>query len=157
MIEGKRKIHDNIHGTVNYELYCQSSEDMSGIRNSSVDTIILDPPFNVGIKYKGVVDQQSINSYVALMESVAKECERVLAPAGTVLVLASDTIFTKGKYLELARLFQKIFTETVSLKLTSRSFVVIKHSDGIELPEQAGDWNVIVQQKARLTPTHFNC
>ena len=58
---------------------------MKQIPDSSVDLILIDPPYNIG---KAKWDK--INNYVEWLGSVFKECERVLNPTGSFYFFHND-------------------------------------------------------------------
>ncbi len=64
-------------------IYCQSSARMTSIPDNSVGLAFTSPPYNVGKEYD---DDLSFDAYLALIEGVAREVYRVLAPGGRYVV-----------------------------------------------------------------------
>lgn len=122
-----------------YHLFYKSCEDMSEVPPHSIDSIIVDPPFNVSSIYGGIKDTRPTNEHVILMESVAKEVQRVCSEYGKVFVMAADTVFSQGSYITFARQLQDIYLEA-GFYLHERHLVIIKDNDGVELPECADEW-----------------
>lgn len=64
-------------------------EVMRGIADNSVNLIIIDPPYNIGIKGEAW-DKYKPEDYFNFMNAVFKECERVLAPNGSFYWFHND-------------------------------------------------------------------
>ena len=63
-------------------------ELLSNIESETVDMVFADPPFNVGIKYKGYKDNNL--GYKEWCEQWIAECFRVLKPTGTFYLMTID-------------------------------------------------------------------
>jgi DNA modification methylase len=61
---------------------------LQNIESETVDMIFADPPFNVGIKYKGYKDDAE--NYRQWCEDWITECFRVLKPTGTFYLMTID-------------------------------------------------------------------
>ncbi|MGU8265404.1 DNA-methyltransferase [Clostridium perfringens] len=81
-------------------IYLESSENMSNIKDKSIDLIVTSPPYNIDIKYgnktskgkiiesKGVKysDKFSEEDYRAMLKNVFNECKRVLKDDGSIWI-----------------------------------------------------------------------
>ena len=56
------------------------------IKNSSVDVIVADPPYNLGKNYGNNYDVKGFDEYIEFTKSWLSESERVLKPSGTIYV-----------------------------------------------------------------------
>jgi len=68
------------------QLYNGDSRDMSFIPDNVVDLVVTSPPYNVGKNYATHEDCLPLDEYLALLESVWKECYRVMAPGGRIAI-----------------------------------------------------------------------
>ena len=64
-------------------IFCKSAEDMSELPDSCVHLIVTSPPYNVGKIYD---DDLTLEDFLALLERVWKETQRVLVPGGRLCV-----------------------------------------------------------------------
>lgn len=67
-------------------VYNKDSRNLSIIPDSSVHLIITSPPYNVGTAYKSHNDTMPLIDYLAFLEQVWKECDRVLVSGGRICV-----------------------------------------------------------------------
>lgn len=65
------------------QIYCKSSAAMDAVPASSVGLAFTSPPYGVGKEYDA---DMSLDEYLALIESVAREVYRVLVPGGRYVV-----------------------------------------------------------------------
>jgi site-specific DNA-methyltransferase (adenine-specific) len=65
------------------QIYCQSSEQMDMIPDSSVGLAFTSPPYNVGKEYD---NDMSIQEYLELVRAVSAEVYRVLKPGGRYVI-----------------------------------------------------------------------
>jgi site-specific DNA-methyltransferase (adenine-specific) len=63
-------------------------EFIKGLKSESIDLVFADPPFNVGIKYKGYID--NISTYQNWCATWIDECFRVLKSTGTFYLMTID-------------------------------------------------------------------
>ena len=63
-----------------------SSESMHDIDDESVHLVITSPPYNCDMSYGLYDDNRDINDYLGMLDSVWKECDRVLVPGGRIAV-----------------------------------------------------------------------
>ncbi len=61
-----------------FVLFNHSSENMSEIKNKSVDLIAFSPPYNTVACYDSVSDTLDWNAYRKMMEKIISECYRIL-------------------------------------------------------------------------------
>jgi modification methylase len=64
-------------------IFCKSAEDMSELPNNCVHLIVTSPPYNVGKIYD---EDLTMEDFLALLERVWKEAQRVLVPGGRLCV-----------------------------------------------------------------------
>src|SRR5690554_1336291 len=64
-------------------------EIMRSLEDNSVNLIVIDPPYNIGIKGEAW-DRYKPEDYYAFMLKVFKECERVLKPNGSFYWFHND-------------------------------------------------------------------
>jgi len=64
-------------------LVCASSECMQGLPDSSVHLAVTSPPYNVGKQYD---NDLSLEDYLAVLERVWREVQRVLVPGGRLCI-----------------------------------------------------------------------
>lgn len=67
-------------------------ELLKDIKSETIDMVFADPPFNLGIKYKGYIDDRK--NYEQWCEQWIGECFRVLKSTGTFYLMTID------RYLE---------------------------------------------------------
>jgi len=93
-----------------YTLYgCDCLEALHNIQDETVDMIFADPPFNVGIKYKGYKDDT--DNYRQWCAEWIAECFRILKPTGTFYLMTIDRhlewkmpiMATHGKFINLVK------------------------------------------------------
>lgn len=63
-------------------------EKLPGIGSNTVDTVITDPPYNLGFMGK---QWDTIRNFQEWVESWARECLRILKPGGTLLCFGGTT------------------------------------------------------------------
>ncbi|MGE5673409.1 MAG: DNA-methyltransferase [Mycobacterium leprae] len=68
------------------QLYNRDSRDLSFIPDGVVDLVVTSPPYNVGKNYATHGDSLPLDEYLALLESVWKECYRVMVPGGRIAI-----------------------------------------------------------------------
>ena len=79
---------------------------MCEIPDDSIHLVVTSPPYNCGVDYGLYNDAQDFNDYLAMLDRVWKECERVLVPGGRIAVNVAHGIGRKpylplGSYLML--------------------------------------------------------
>lgn len=67
-------------------IYCKDSRNMSEVDDGSIQLIVTSPPYNVGKEYDNYHDQQDLETYLALLNEVWKECIRVLCKGGRIAI-----------------------------------------------------------------------
>lgn len=59
---------------------------MSVVTDSLIDLVITSPPYNVGRQYTKHNDNLTLEGYLAMLDRVWKECERVMKPGARIAV-----------------------------------------------------------------------
>ena len=83
-------------------------ECLKSIPDNSVDLIVTDPPYNIGFKYGGRSrsdDKMKPNEYTAGVIEWLDECNRLLAPHGSIYVIAYNDILAKHYWYYMGVLF----------------------------------------------------
>ena len=70
------------------------TERLKDIESESVDLIVTDPPYNIGWKYAGRVDDRR-KDYDTWVAEWIEECFRVLKPTGSLYVIAYQETLAK--------------------------------------------------------------
>ncbi|MDR0454794.1 MAG: site-specific DNA-methyltransferase [Deferribacteraceae bacterium] len=60
--------------------------------DSSIDIIIVDPPYNIGKDFGNDSDKRNIRNYIEWVQSWLSECQRVLKLTGTMFIYGFDEI-----------------------------------------------------------------
>ncbi|WP_455462834.1 DNA-methyltransferase [Candidatus Hodarchaeum mangrovi] len=94
-------------------IYYKSSEDMSEIENSSIDTIITSPPYNRSKHYSddtGTIynDNKPEKLYFSFLSRVWSECFRVLSPKGVFFLNIGDSAKDQGISEKVVNLAVKV-------------------------------------------------
>ena len=84
-------------------IYNESSECMDAVPDASVGLAFTSPPYNVGKDYDDDLDLQS---YLDLVESIAREVYRVLLPGGRYVVNVAN--LGRKPYIPLHAMFYEI-------------------------------------------------
>jgi modification methylase len=88
------------------KVYCQSSEHMDMIPDSSVGLAFTSPPYNVGKEYDS---DMSIQDYLGLIRAVAAEVYRVLKPGGRYVINVAN--LGRKPYIPVHAWFYDIHTD----------------------------------------------
>jgi len=134
-----------------FKLFNQSSENMSGVENESVDLVTFSPPYNTVACYDSVSDTLTWENYKELMTKVISECFRVLKSEGTLFIEAADTVFSHDTYVALAGMIQDIALKK-GFSLIGRSISFVRTKDFAELPDYGWGENYFAKRNA-----HSNC
>ena len=76
-------VENPIPGEVIDQIVCASSEQMAGLPECSVHLAVTSPPYNVGKQYD---NDLSLEDYLAVLERVWREVQRVLVPGGRLSI-----------------------------------------------------------------------
>lgn len=72
---------------LNIDLRCGNAVELfDGIKSSSVDVVVADPPYNLGKNYGNNHDLKGFDEYIDFTKSWLSEAKRVLKPTGTIYV-----------------------------------------------------------------------
>ena len=83
------KEEPDLTGSSEYDpkVYFHSSENMGEVPDNSVEMVVTSPPYNADWAYGSHDDQMDYqNEYLPMLANVFKECWRVLAPGGRLIV-----------------------------------------------------------------------
>jgi DNA modification methylase len=119
-----------------FSIYNKSSAEMTEIADGSVDLIYTSPPYNIATPYgkQSDSDKSETESYQKLLGDVFSECARILKSDGKLIIEVADTIFTNGKYIQLAGFVQS-HCISLGLKIEERHINFVRSENGQELPE----------------------
>ena len=82
----KNKEKNTIKNFTNKIICGDATETLKKIPDASVDTVFVDPPFNLKKKYANSDDKKSSEEYLEWCYSWIDECVRVLKPSGTLFL-----------------------------------------------------------------------
>lgn len=72
-------------------IYCGDSRHMAEVADGAVQLIVTSPPYNVGKAYQSHHDQMALDEYLAYLDEVWRECQRVLCRGGRLAVNVANT------------------------------------------------------------------
>jgi site-specific DNA-methyltransferase (adenine-specific) len=67
-------------------------EGMKNIPNDSCDTIIIDPPYNIGKDFGNNIDKRELSEYILWSKKWINESIRILKPTGTIFIYGFSEI-----------------------------------------------------------------
>jgi site-specific DNA-methyltransferase (adenine-specific) len=73
------------------KIYCTDCRAMREVDDNSVQLIVTSPPYNVGKEYAQHRDAMEIREYLAFLNQVWQECQRVLCRGGRLAVNIANT------------------------------------------------------------------
>jgi modification methylase len=117
------------------QLYNADSRDMSFIPDGVVDLVVTSPPYNVGIKYATHEDCLPLEDYLALLESVWKECYRVMAPGGRIAINVAGV--DRKPYLPL---HSYITMQMIKLGFQMRGEIIWNKGASVGVSTAWGSW-----------------
>ncbi len=79
---------------------------MTEIADDTIDLIVTSPPYNIGTDYGDYDDNLLPDDYIMLLDRVFKEMSRVCRAKGKTILETADSVFSNGKYIQLARMMQ---------------------------------------------------
>ncbi len=109
---------------------------MTECEDSSVDFIVVAPPYNIGTKYGNESDRRAFEDYERLMTDISKESHRIVKNTGKVLVEAADSVLMGGSYVQLAGMIQSLFLKE-GFHLQERHINFVHTNSGVELTEDS--------------------
>jgi len=83
-------------------------EMLKQIDDESVDLMICDPDYNVGIKYNGKSYTTSFDKYISDYISLASEAHRILKPTGSAIFINYDKNNSYLRCMYLDRAFHEV-------------------------------------------------
>lgn len=72
-------------------IYCGDSRHMAEVADGAVQLIVTSPPYNVGKAYQSHHDHMALDEYLAYLDEVWRECQRVLCRGGRLAVNVAST------------------------------------------------------------------
>jgi len=121
--------------TYTNQIYCRDSRDLSFLPDGVVDLIITSPPYNVGKAYATHGDSLPLDEYLALLESVWKECYRVMAPSGRIAINVAGV--DRKPYLPL---HSYITLQMLQLDFNMRGEVIWNKGASVGVSTAWGSW-----------------
>lgn len=98
-------------------IYNRNARQLDPIPDESVHLIITSPPYNVGTNYGRHDDSLPMDEYLDLLDSVWRECRRVLVPGGRICVNVPAGV-GRNPYIPLADLVRAGMERYFSLRGT---------------------------------------
>lgn len=86
-------------------IVCGDARHMDEVPDASVHLIVTSPPYNVSKEYADHNDNLSLDEYIALLNTVWRECYRVLVPGGRLCINVANT--DRKPYLSLVSLIDE--------------------------------------------------
>jgi DNA modification methylase len=126
-----------------FRIFNHSSENMSEIKDQSIDLVVADPPYNIGIKYQDSIDKIPARTYFQMLKSVIREIARVIKPEGLILFLVPIRIRENGKDIEYERIIRKEFQDHELNLVNYHNILVDEDENAVSLK----DWNSIKDNK----------
>jgi DNA modification methylase len=97
--------------TKGFEIYNKSSERMNEVVGTSIDLLIADPPWNVGLQYGEKTDNAPHKDYIQMMRNVVSEIEKVLKTKGKALLILPSVARKKNAIYNYPQIFTNLFQE----------------------------------------------
>jgi DNA modification methylase len=82
---------------------------MSEIKPASIDLVITDPPWNMGVKFGEKVDFQPEESYQKFIENVVSNLGIVMKNEGLCVIICAEKVRHTNNTVNLPELYSKIF------------------------------------------------
>jgi modification methylase len=93
----------------NFRIYNKSSEKMQEVTDASIDLVVADPPWNVGLEYSTKVDNAPHSEYSQMMGNVISEIARVLKPEGIALMILPKIVRKGNQIYNYPEVFLDLF------------------------------------------------
>jgi DNA modification methylase len=114
---GKVKLNDNSFQIGDAQIYIKSSQDMSDIKDGSVNLVITSPPYWTLKDYENDAQigtgSTSYEAYIEELNKVWKECIRVLSPDGKLCINIMPFLLT-GKAARFERRETRLVLDDIS-------------------------------------------
>lgn len=94
-----------------YKIFNHSSEKMNELQNQSINLIITDPPWNMGVKFGKKINLQPREDYNKFISSIIKEMFRVIKPDGICVIVSAEKVKYDNKTTDLSKTYLKLFIE----------------------------------------------
>jgi DNA modification methylase len=88
-----------------------SSKLMPELKSESIDLVVTDPPWNMGVKFGDRVDLQEEEEYQTFMRSVIHELFRVIHNDGLCIIVCAKKVRYAHKTTNLADTYKRLFVE----------------------------------------------
>ncbi|MEF8787486.1 MAG: site-specific DNA-methyltransferase [Planctomycetota bacterium] len=79
------------------------------LAEDSVDIVVTSPPYNIGVDYASHEDDMPFPDYLDWMETVGRECARVLGPEGSLFFNIGDRPSDELRSLKVAERLNEVF------------------------------------------------
>lgn len=130
-----------------FKIFNHSSEKMSEIANDSIDLIVTDPPFNIGIKYSDYIDQVPTDTYFEMLRTVIGEIFRITKKIGKILFLTPLRLRIDGRDFEFRDIIEKEFASIGLNLIEERNFVISEDHNAVSVR----DWNNVARTNMHST------
>lgn len=125
-------------------IYNQSSATMEQVPDSSVDLVVMGPPYNIGTAYGSYNDDIESVDYWTMMKDVIEGSVRPLKINGRLILQAADTVIMKNPpyrrtCIQFAGLLASRLIKVDGLRLETRHYQLVKSEGEQELPEEMFD------------------
>jgi site-specific DNA-methyltransferase (adenine-specific) len=94
-----------------YKIFNHSSESMRELSDKSIDLVITDPPWNMGVKFGEKINLQPKEGYNRFISRIIKEMFRVIKPNGMCVIISAEKVKYDNKTTDLSKTYLKLFIE----------------------------------------------
>ncbi len=84
---------------------------MSDISDNTIDLVITDPPWNIGVQFGHTIDRQSPEDYIKFIGKVVQEIKRVLTIEGLCVISLAERVQFNNRETNLPELYNSIFSK----------------------------------------------
>lgn len=91
-----------------FHIFNKTSEDMSNIKNDTIDISITDPPWNFGLQFGSKLDLRPDNQYYIFIENVFNEVYRVSKNDAIFIIICAKKIKKNSSEVDLEDLYTEV-------------------------------------------------